>query len=109
MPTQRKNAIALCLCALVFQIVAVEMTLDALFKEQAPAGGLVLLLVSLAMLLLGGTAYVKAKGYHPVIGAMSVVPLLGLLAVIFLPDLSDRQSQAPGFEVLPSQPKSDRK
>ena len=50
------------------------------------AVGWVVLLAGLAVFIWGCCAYMKGKGYHPALGALGILSLLGLIVMIIFPD-----------------------
>lgn len=95
---------SLCLLCLFGQMLGIELAADATYRGSSPLLGVMILCFSSLVLLVCTSVYAARKGYHPLVGAIATLPLLGLLVLVLLPNLTRRQPGPRGFEVIRSNP-----
>jgi uncharacterized membrane protein YhaH (DUF805 family) len=94
--------ISMCLLCLGGQMLGLDIAIDPANKGRSSALGLMIACASSLVLLVCTSVYAARKGYHPLVGVIASIPLLGLLVLVLLPDLTKKQPQARGFEVIPT-------
>lgn len=97
--TSMKRALLVILASFVWLIggaIAIGLSFDAEDRSGLSDVMVVSLLVGwLILLMIGSALWSKAKGYHPILGAiLCVIGPMGLLVLTFLPDRT-RASSGP--------------
>lgn len=78
--------------------IGVLLSLPALLLvllQKAPTIVFLLLLVSIAFFCWGCSGYARAKGYHWLLGLLAIIPPVGLLVLLLLPDRRPMSARTP--------------
>ena len=109
MGLSRAASVIMCFGGVGLQFLGLEMMLAEVLRGEAAGAcaGLLLAALSTGAQVFGGAQLMRAKNHHRAMGWVALLPALGVLLLLLLPDGEHEESRPQGFEVIPLGERAD--